>query len=272
MFELIKTILQKLDFLAIAEVIRKHKNRRLAATLHLILVQSYEVIELYRILLEELQAALDSYQRVGDKHLFSLNPARIASLLNRQSSNLEVMETLIRDLIDELRILDNKFAEAYRGLFPGKFGVLFRAQGLLASGRLSLVESGLEHFPASVHGDYRTLWFTSSAPEEDRREVERYLYGYTGTEKIVVDVNIHDGDVFFRELQRYFENEDPLKRLREIEKLTEHYRDILLQHFTLEGSPFRDREDSATLRRNVVAPEADFQFDGLRSISVLNRF
>jgi hypothetical protein len=142
MFELIKAILQKIDFLAIAEVVRKHKNRRLAATLHLILIQSYEVIELYRILLEELRAALDSYQRVGDTHRFSLNPERIAFLLSRQSSNLEVMETLIGDLMNELRILDNRFAEAYRSLLPGKFGILFKAQGLLASGRLSLVESG----------------------------------------------------------------------------------------------------------------------------------
>ena len=88
--------------------------------------------------------------------------------------------------------------------------------------------------PASVHGDYRTLWFTSSAPREDRKEVEKYLYGYTGEEKTIVDVNVNDGDAFFRELQRYFENENPLNRLREIERLTENYRDILLQHFSLE--------------------------------------
>jgi hypothetical protein len=50
-----------------------------------------------------------------------------------------------------------------------------------------------EHCPASVRGDYRTLWFTSSAPQEDRKEIEKYLYGYTGKEKTIVDVNIMMG-------------------------------------------------------------------------------
>jgi hypothetical protein len=40
MLELIKFFLEKLDFLAIAEVLRKRKNRQLAARLHAILVQS----------------------------------------------------------------------------------------------------------------------------------------------------------------------------------------------------------------------------------------
>ena len=48
MLELIKFFLDKIDFLAIAEALRKRKNRQMAARLHLILVQSYEIIELYR--------------------------------------------------------------------------------------------------------------------------------------------------------------------------------------------------------------------------------
>jgi hypothetical protein len=234
MFELLKAFLLKIDFLTIAELLRKRKNRRMAAALHLILVQSYEIIEVYRILLAELQAVLESRERDRDAHRLALNPARIAALLSRQSSNLEVMDTLTNELMNELRVLDSRFAETYRSLFPGKFGILFHAQTLLASGRLPLAETGPEHFPASVQGDYRTLWFTWSAPEGDRREVEKYLYPQTGTEKAVVDVSVHDGDAFFRELLRYFENEQPLKRLREIETLTERYRDILLQHFSLE--------------------------------------
>jgi hypothetical protein len=198
-------------------------------------VQSYEIIELYRVLLEELRASLESHQRADDRHRFYLNPARIASLLQRQASNLEVMETLTIDLMDELRILDNKFAEAYRSLLPGKFGILFEAQRLLAEGRLPLVESGPLHFPATVDGEYRTLWFTSEAPqEEDRKEIEKCLYSWKGQEKTIIDVNIHDGDAFFRELNRYFEEEDPMKRLREIEELTENYRDVLLQNFSIE--------------------------------------
>jgi hypothetical protein len=234
MLELIKFFLEKIDFLAIAEVIRKRKNRRVAARLHVILVQSYEIIELYRVLLDELRAALESHQRADDRHRFFLNPARIASLLERQASNLKVMETLTIDLMDELRILDNKFTEAYRSLLPGKFGILFEAHALLAQGRLPLVESGPQHFPANVQGEYRALWFTAEAPQEDRREIEKYLYGWDGQEKTIVDVSIHDGDVFFRELNRYFEEEDPRKRLREIEELTETYKDVLLQNFSVE--------------------------------------
>lgn len=234
MLELIKFFLEKLDFLAIAEVLRKRKNRQLAARLHAILVQSYEIIELYRVLLDELRAALESHRRVEDGHRFFLNPARIASLLDRQSSNLQVMETLSLDLMNELRVLDNKFAEAYRSLLPHKFGILFQARGLLAEGRLPLVESGPENFPATVEGEYRTLWFTWEAPKEDRQEIEKYLYGDNGQEKTIVDVNIHDGDAFFRELKRYFEKENPLNRLDEIEKLTENYRNVLLENFSIE--------------------------------------
>lgn len=234
MLELIKLLLEKIDFLAIAEALRKRKNRQGASRLHLILVQSYEIIEIYDILLHELRSALESHQRIDDRHRFSLNPAYISSLLERQSSNLQVMETLTIDMMDELRILDNKFAEAYRSLFPGKFSILFEAQGLLAGGRLPLVESGPQHFPASVQGEYRTLWFTPKAPKEDRREIEKYLYGWNGKEKTIVDVNIHDGDIFFLELKRYFDEENPIKRLSEIEELTENYRDILLKNFSVE--------------------------------------
>jgi hypothetical protein len=234
MLELIKFFLEKIDFLAIAEVIRKRKNRQLAARLHVILVQSYEIIELYRVLLDELRAALESHRRSDEHHRFYLNPARIASLLDRQSSNLQVMETLSLELLDELRVLDNKFAEAYRSLLPDKFGILFQARGLLAEGRLPLVESGPENFPASVEGDYRTVWFTWEAPKEDRQEIEKYLYGWNGREKTIIDVNIHDGDAFFRELDRYFEEQNPVKRLREIETLTDSYRDVLLRNFSVE--------------------------------------
>ena len=144
------------------------------------------------------------------------------------------METLSLDLMDELRVLDNKFAEVYRALVPHKFGILFQAQGLLAEGRLSLVESGPENFPSTVDGEYRTLWFTWEAPKDDRQEIEKYLYGDNGQEKTIVDVNIHDGDAFFRELNRYFEKENPVKRLDEIEKLTENYRNVLLENFSIE--------------------------------------
>lgn len=83
MLELLKFFLEKLDFLAIAEFLRKRNNRRAAARLYLVLVRSYEIIKLYRIILDELKAALESHERQDDKHRFFINPARIAGLLQQ---------------------------------------------------------------------------------------------------------------------------------------------------------------------------------------------
>lgn len=234
MLELLKFLLEKLDFVSVAEALRKRGNRRAAARLHLILVQSYEIIELYGILLDELRAAIDGHELVDGRHRFHLNPSRVASLLARQSSNLAVMDTLVRDLLDELRVLDNQFAETYRNIMPGKFGILFEAEGLLAGGRLPLAETDPREFPASADGAYRTLWFTAEPPEEDRQEVEKYLYGWSGQEKTVMDVNIHDGDAFFEAIREYFRTEDPVGRLRDLKSVTEGYREVLLRTFTLE--------------------------------------
>jgi hypothetical protein len=234
MLELIKFFLGKLDFLAISQALRKNENRRIAARLHLILVQSYEVIEIYQVLLDELKAALESYQKVRTREHFFLNPARIESLLKRQASNLQIIEHLTFDLFDELRILDNKFLETYRSLLPGKFGILFEAQHLLSRGRLSLSESDPDNFPATIDGEYRSLWFTWEKPPEDRKEIEKYLYGYNGEEKVIFDINNHDGDVFFQELSRYFEKEDPMQKLKEIETITENYKNVLQQNFSIE--------------------------------------
>jgi hypothetical protein len=234
MLELIKFFLGKVDFLAISQALSKNKNQRIAARLHLILVQSYEIIEIYQVLLDELQAALESHQKVGARERFFLNPARIESLLKRQASNLQIIEHLTFDLFDELRILDNKLLEAYRCLLPGKFGILFEAQNLLSKGRLPLSESDPKNFPATIDGEYRTLWFTWEKPQEDRKEVEKYLYGFNGEEKVVFDINIHDGDVFFQELARYFEKENPVQRLKEIEAITENYKNVLQQNFSIE--------------------------------------
>lgn len=234
MLELIKFFLGKIDFLAITEVIGKHKNKKLAAQLHLILVQSYEIIEIYRVLLDELQSALKSYQRLDTQYKFALNPSRIVPLLNRQASNLDMMEKMTIDMMDELRILDNKFLEAYRSILPWKFGILFEAKNLLSQGRLSLVESAPQNFPATIDGEYRFLWFTGEAPQDDRKNIEKYLYGWSGQEKKIIDVNIHDGDVFFNELARYFERENPVRKLQDIEILTDNYRNVLQQKFSVE--------------------------------------
>jgi hypothetical protein len=254
MLTLIKAFLDKIDFLRIAETLRKRNNRRLAAGLHAVLIQSYEIIELYRILLQELRAALKSHQTKEKAHRFFLNPARIAHLLSRQSSNLEVMETITGDLLDELRVLDNSFAELYRSVFPGKFGILSEAQGLLNQARLSVSEGDSAAFPANSLGEYRTLWFTWDRPnEDDRRNITRFLYGDDGREKVVVEVNNHDGDAFFRELERYFRDDDPEGTLKAIEELTEGYRTVLLEHFSVDDL----LGDIARVRRHYGCAEGD---------------
>jgi hypothetical protein len=234
MLELLKFFLKKLDFVAIAEFLRKRNNRRSAARLHLVLVQSYEIIEVYRTILDELKAALDSHERQEDKYRFFLNPGRIASLLQRQASNLDVMEHLTIDLLREIKILDNRFEEVYRAIIPHKFGILFEAERLLRDARLPLNEDHVQMFPAATDGIYRTLWFTEDALETDRKEVEKYLYGWHGTEKPVVDVNIYDGDEFFRLLKWYLETNKPYERLKELEDITESYKRALVENFTLE--------------------------------------
>lgn len=234
MLTLLNFFLEKLDFLSIAEAVRKQKNRRAAACMHLILIQSYEIIELYSILLNELQAAQTAREAVGEANRFHLNSSRISSLLSRQSTNLGVMETLTHDLLGELRVIDNRFAEIYRSLMPGKFSILFEAERLLSSGRLPLAESEPSVFPASVDGTYRTLWFSPDKPGTDRREVERYLYGSDGPEKAVLDVNIHDGEAFFDAVREYFRYENPMGRLQNLRDATERYREVLLSNFTIE--------------------------------------
>ena len=234
MLELLKFFFEKLDFFAISAELKKRHHQRIAARLYVILVQAYEIIELCRILLDELSAALDSHQRQEDSHRFRLNPSRIAFLLSRQASNLVVMETMTSDLIDELRILDNSFAQAFRDLVPGKQGILFEAQCLLEEGRLPLAETGPEKFPENGRGEYRTLWFSHREPSEARQEEISSAYLQDTRGRSVIDVNLHDGDAFFQELDRYFREENPLERTRALEALADRYKGALLQNFKLE--------------------------------------
>lgn len=234
MLELLKYFFETIDFLKVAEFLRKRNNRKAVAQLHIILVTAYDIIELYKIILDELGAALRSHQVTNERHRFFLNPARMASLLRRQASNLEVMETLAGDMFHELSVLDRSFAETYRNLVPGKFGILFEAIGLLEGGRLPLSDGGRATFPVDSQGVYRSLWFTWDAPTEDRDEVRKYLHGCDGKEKVVVDINNHDGDEFFRELERYLSEYDPYKQLKSLEDTASSFKVALLERFTLE--------------------------------------
>jgi hypothetical protein len=232
MLTLLKAFFERLDFLSIAETIRKSKNRRLSARLFVILSQSYEITEIYHILLRELRAGLESHQTTNQSHRFFLNPARVSSFLARQASNLQVMETLVSDLLNEIRLIEPKFADAYRSAFPGKFGILFEAQHFLNNARLPLSEGDPQHFPCNDRGEYRALWFTWELPtDKDRDQTYDFLYGNVSDKRLVVDVNIHDGDAFFRELELYFQRDDPVGKLRQLEELTESYRKALLENF-----------------------------------------
>jgi hypothetical protein len=223
-----------MDFLSIAEFSRKRNNRMVAARLHLVLSQSYEIIEIFRILLDELKKAMDSHMRVNENHRFSINPHRIASLLHRQASNLEIMEILTTELLDEIRILDHRFEQIYRHISPGKFGIMFRAQGFLMSARFPLVEDSMKVPPPNADGTYLALQFTWEISTEDPPEAEEHYYVGFGPAKRVVDVRIDEADEFFRALKWYLENCKPYERIRELEEITECYKQALIKNFTLE--------------------------------------
>ena len=144
------------------------------------------------------------------------------------------MTLTLDTLMDELRILDNSFVENYRSLCRGKADILATACDLLHRGRLPVVEGNPQQFPANELNEYRTLWFPSEQPSGDRRYREKFLHGWDGQEKIVVDVSIYDGERFFREIALYFEKENPIEKLGEIRDLTERYREVLLQNFSVD--------------------------------------
>ena len=232
MIELLAALFRNLDFLRIAKFVRERQNRLLAARLHLVLVQSYEILELYDVLLKELHAALKTHTTTSEGHKFYLNGAHLSTLLARQASNLSIMETLTCDLLSELRVLDNEFVETYRSIIPGKGSILFEAELLLSSNRLPLAETEPGQFPASSDGSYRTLWLTDKKPQEDRRQIEQYLYGYNGQHRDIVDVRLDDGDAFFQELDRYFREQAPQRKLQELQELTEQYKQVLMGTFS----------------------------------------
>ncbi|OJU35291.1 MAG: hypothetical protein BGN99_19300 [Alphaproteobacteria bacterium 65-37] len=233
MLALLQYLLDKVDYFKIIEALRKRNNREHAARLHLILVQAREILEIYRILLDELQAALRSHQTTDAGHRFYLNPLHIAALLQRQQSNLAVMDHMIHDLLDAVRILDSSFTEVFRSIYPGKTGILSEAMAVFGQDRFPLGEAGPDHFPADPEGVYRTLWFTWSKPPEDRSEIEKYLYGWNGTPKKIVDVSIHDSQKFFKALETYFSGHNPYAKLLLLEQITEKYNAALVANFEL---------------------------------------
>jgi hypothetical protein len=231
--ELIKFVLSKLDFLEISEFLRTRNNRRVVASLFRVLIATYDFIDLYREILDELRDILDARNHEHGKLQFSFNPARMTYLLSRQSANLENLETLYTSAVAEIRIVDNEFAKSLLRLTGGKGGLLLDAQMLLMSGRLSLADTGPDQFPVGTDKVYRTLWFSDNKPSEDDRDIAPNV---PGSELQRVDVNFYDGEEFFKELDHYFRDKDPLRQLNEIEEMTERYKQALLVNFNLENA------------------------------------
>ncbi|AXE63572.1 hypothetical protein BBF93_04570 [Hyphomonas sp. CACIAM 19H1] len=234
MLEIIKFVLEKIDFAGIAKHLRESRNRRASAKLFLILSTSYDVIELYRTILEEMQAALSGHTKSDTGHRFHLNHYRMRNLLQTQWQNLERLDLLISEMGEEVSLLENGFGNALREILPYKFGILFEAQQLLAEGRLGLGNTDINHLAKGQDGKFRTLWFTSEPPTEDRDEIAKYLHGWNGTKKDVHDVNFHDGDEFFKTLKWYIDEVQPFDQLDELERLVERYKTALIDNLTLE--------------------------------------
>lgn len=234
MLGLLKFVLERVDVLQLAKYFRDKRNRKASAQLFLILATTYDIIELYRTILDELHAALRSQTEGANSHKFNLNHWRMRSLLSAQWSNLERLETMLSAMREEVGILESDFAQSLDELFPGKFGILFEAQQLLHDGRLALGEADIKSLPKGRDGKYRTLWFTDEPPTEDRAELAKYLHGWDGTEKDVIDVNFHDGKPFFDMLDWYFRTEQPEERLAKLKVLADRYKQALIDQLTLE--------------------------------------
>ncbi|MEA3095491.1 MAG: hypothetical protein QOJ04_6833 [Caballeronia sp.] len=234
MLKLMLNFLEKLDIPKIVEFQRNRNNRKAAAQLFLGLSVAYNIIEVAEILLDELEAALESHQRIDGTDRFDLNLHRMRALLRAQSDNLERLDALFGALYAEFRLLSPEFERTYSQMFAGKYGALMDAQMLLADARLPIHED--HPFPPTDEFErpYRTLWFSLGGDADaDRDHIRRYLHGDCGIPKIVIDVRPDDGEPFFRELDRYFTEENPRQLLTRMKESAGHYGAALEQRLTL---------------------------------------
>lgn len=233
MIGLFTAFLKRLDFVRLAEAQRGRNNREAAAQLHAGLLIAYEIIEIFQILLDELGAALRTHRLEDTRHKFTLNPWRLRSLLLAQADNLDKLDHVMRNHYSAVRLLSPEFEKVYREIFAGKIDLLLDARVLLTEARLPINDD--HPFPPSDQAGltYRTLWFSPDPPAEDRKEIERYLHGYTGEEKVVVDVHISDGEAFFRELDAYFARQNPIALLADLRAVTDEYRLALERRFQI---------------------------------------
>ena len=229
MLGLLNWFLEKFDPLRVEEFLRQRNNRSTASKLFYILIVTYEIIEIYEVLLDELKADLDAKTNVENK--FWINPARFATLLTIQSDNLSRLEKLTREMYTELKLLNKNFKRTYDEIYSGKFGALTTLCTLLSDSRLPTNEFSKRIVEKPE--EYRTLWFTWEAPAGDRNEITKYLHGFDGSEKTVIDVNNHDGTKFYAEIQRYFRDEKPFEKLSMLQQIAESLRHRLEENFQL---------------------------------------
>ena len=229
-------VLNHLDFVKLSEFQRGRNTRKVSARLHLILVTAYDIIEVYEDLLKLLENTLQGYRLDGDRYIMSINPHWTEKLLRRQADNLGKLDRLVRDLYAEVRVLDPAFEKTYRELIPSKFGIFFETQQLLWQGRLGTHEDHPVPYAPRAGLTYRTLWLSEIPANYDREQDERYLHANDGMERTVIDVNLKDGEPFFRELARYLEEEQPYKRLAALRETAETYKQALIANISLEDA------------------------------------
>ncbi|RKE42418.1 MULTISPECIES: hypothetical protein [unclassified Sphingomonas] len=234
MLSFFMSVLKSLDFVKLSEFQRGRNKRKVSARLHLILVTAYDIIEVFEELIKLLEKSLKEYRRDGNRYIMSINPSWTESLLRRQADNLGKLDRLVRDLYAEVRVLDPAFEKTYRDLVPSKFGIFFEAQQLLWQGRLGTHEDHPVPYSRTAGLTYRTLWLSEIPKDHDRQQDIKYLHADDGMERSVIDVNMKDGEPFFRELARYLEEERPHQRLIALRETAETYKQALMENLSLE--------------------------------------
>ena len=70
MLGLVQWFFEKVDFVKIADFVRSRNNRTAAARLYYALILSYDIIDIYRVILDELRASLETHKKVDGGHTF----------------------------------------------------------------------------------------------------------------------------------------------------------------------------------------------------------
>jgi len=234
MFATILKCLEKVDFLKLSEALRGRNNRQAAARLFLALTITYEIIEIFEVLVADLKCALESNRRSENACHFTLNPYRISELLKVQADNLGRLDHVLGDLYQEIRILSPEFERTLRQMgFGTKFTALLEAQIMLADACWPLNDEFLQPRPDMEPTVFKLLTFSSEVPSNDWDAKSSYGHAWAGTAHVVVDIPIQGKETFFEAIGEYFTQSDPFGRIERLRATAETYRAALEKHFTL---------------------------------------